>query len=162
MPSILFVCTGNIFRTMNTEYALKAMLNPRSPIRVSSAGTVALPQAMHPDVRAYLVQRGVDPSPHQQRKVSAELLRASDLVIAMSTDHQAFLVDTFQYHAPLFNDVCHGRSQPLLDVWEVILTWETDLDAARYYAFQVMECIWTSMPCLLQNLGTYLTVERAE
>jgi protein-tyrosine phosphatase len=132
MPSILFACTGNIFRSMTTEYALKAMLDPRSPIRVSSAGTVALPQAMHPDVRAYLVQRGVDPSPHQQRKVSAELLRASDLVIAMSTAHQAFLVETFQYRAPLFHDVCHGRSQPLLDIWEAIPTWETDLDAARH------------------------------
>jgi protein-tyrosine phosphatase len=105
MPSILFVCTGNIFRRMTAEYALKARLDPRSPIWVSSAGTVTLPQQMHPDVRAYLVQRGVDPSPHQQRRVSAELLRASDLVIAMSTDHQAFLVDTFQYRAPLFHDV---------------------------------------------------------
>jgi protein-tyrosine phosphatase len=162
MPSILFVCTGNIFRSMTAEYALKAMLDPRSPIRVSSAGTVALPQAMHPDVRAYLVQRGVDPSPHQQRKVSAELLRASDLVIAMGTDHQAFLVEAFQYRAPLFHDVCHGRSEPLLNIWEAIPTWETDLDAARHYAFQVMEYIWASIPCLLQNLGTYLTVERAE
>jgi protein-tyrosine phosphatase len=108
MPSILFVCTGNSFRSLTAEYALKAVLHPRSPIRVSSAGTVALPQNMHPDMRAYLVQRGVDPSPHQQRRVSAELLHTTDLVIAMSTDHQAFLVDTFQYRAPLFNDVCHG------------------------------------------------------
>jgi protein-tyrosine phosphatase len=54
MPSILFVCTGNIFRSLTAEYALKAMLDPRSPIHVSSAGTVALLQAMHPDVRAYL------------------------------------------------------------------------------------------------------------
>jgi protein-tyrosine phosphatase len=162
MPSILFVCTGNIFRSMTAEYALRARLDPPSPIRVSSAGTVALPQAMHPDVRAYLVQRGADPSPHQQRRVSAELLRASDLVIAMSTDHQAFLFDTFEYRAPLFNDVCHGRSEPLLNIWEAIPTWETDLDAARHYAFQVMEYIWASMPCLLQNLGTYLTIERAD
>ncbi len=64
--------------------------------------------------------------------------------------------------APLFNDICHGRSEPLLDVWEAIPTWETDLDAARHYAFQVMEYIWAYIPCLLQNLGTYLTVERAE
>jgi protein-tyrosine-phosphatase len=162
MPSLLFVCTGNIFRSLTAEYALKARLDPRSPLRVSSAGTVAIPQAMHPDVRAYLVQRGVDPSPHQQRRVSAELLRASDLVIAMSTDHQAFLVDTFRYRAPLFNEVCHGRSAPLLDVWEAVPTWETDLDAARHYAFLVMEYIWASIPCLLQNLGTYLTVEQAE
>ncbi|MDQ3831939.1 MAG: hypothetical protein M3361_22140 [Candidatus Tectomicrobia bacterium] len=129
---------------------------------MSSAGTVAIPQAMHPDIRAYLMQRDVDPSPHQQRRVSAELLRASDLVIAMSTDHQAFLFDAFQYCAPLFNEVCHGRSEPLLDIWEAVPTWETDLDAARFHAFQVMEHIWTSMPCLLQNLGTYLGDGRAE
>jgi protein-tyrosine-phosphatase len=127
-----------------------------------SAGTVAIPQEMHPDVRAYLVQRGMDLSHHQQRKVSAELLCPSDLVIAMSTDHQAFLLDTFQYRAPLFNDVCHGRSEPLLDIWEAIPTWETDLDAARQYALQVMEYIWASIPCLVKKLGTYLTVERAE
>ena len=116
---------------------------------------MALPQAMHPDVRAYLVHRGADPSPHQQRRVSADLLRASDLVIAMSTDHQAFLFDTFEYRAPLFNEICHGRSEPLLDIWEAIPTWETDIDAARHDAFRVMEYIWTSIPCLLQNLGTY-------
>jgi hypothetical protein len=104
----------------------------------------------------------MDPFLHQQLKVSAELLHVSDLVIAMSTDHQAFLFDTFQYRAPLFNEICHGRSEPLLDVWEAIPTRETDLDAARHYAFRVMEYIRASIPCLLQNLGRYLTVERAE
>ena len=162
MPSILFVCTGNIFRSMTAEYALKARLDPGSPIRVSSAGTVALPQVMHPDVRAYLMQRGINPSHHRQRRVSAELLHASDLVIAMSTDHQAFLCDTFQYRVPLFNEVCHGRSEPLLDVWEAVPAWETELAAARRYAFQVMEYIWASVPCLLQNLAPYLRGERAE
>jgi protein-tyrosine phosphatase len=162
MQSILFVCTGNIFRSLTAEYALKARLDPNSPIRMSSAGTVALLQQMHPDVRAYLERRGVDPSLHQQRRVFAELLRASDLVIAMSMDHQAILVDTFQYCAPLFNEVCHEKSDPLLDVWKAVPTWETDLDAARHYAFQVMEYGWASIPYLLQNLGTYLTVERAE
>jgi protein-tyrosine phosphatase len=162
MPSILFVCTGNIFRSVTAEYALKASLDPRSPIQVSSAGTVALPQEMYPDVRAYLVQRGMDPSRHQQRKVSAELLQATDLVIAMSTDHQSFLLDAFQHRAPLFHEVCHGRPESLLDVWEAIPTWETNLEAARHYTFQVMEYIWASMPGLLQNLGTYLKAERVD
>jgi protein-tyrosine-phosphatase len=159
MPAIQFVCTGNILRSMTAEYALKAMLDPHSPIQVSSAGTVALPQAMHPDVRAYLVQRGMDLPQHQQRKVSAELLGTSELVIGMSTEHQAYLFDTFQYRAPLFNEVCHGRSEPLLDIWEAVPTWETDLGAARHYAFQVMEYIWASIPGLLENLGTYLKVD---
>jgi hypothetical protein len=129
---------------------------------VSSAGTLALPQQIHPDVRAYLMQRGMDSSLHQQSRVSAELLRASDLVIAMSTDHQAFLLNTFRYRALLFNEVCHGRSAPLLDIWEAIPTWETDLDAARQYAFEGMEYIWASIPCLLRNLGSYLRVEGPE
>lgn len=162
MPSILFVCTGNIFRSLTAEYALKARLGAGSPIRASSAGTLALPQDMHPDIRAYLVERGMDPAHHRQRKVSAELLQTSDLVIAMSTDHQAFLFDVFQHRAPLFNEVCHGRSEPLLDVWEAVPTWATDFEAARSHAFRVMEHIWTSMPCLLQNLGRYLTIEWAE
>jgi hypothetical protein len=54
---------------------------------------------------------------------------------------KALLVDTVQYRPPLFNDVCHGRSEPLLDIREAIPTWETDLDAARRYAFEVTECI---------------------
>jgi protein-tyrosine-phosphatase len=68
---------------------------------------------MHPDVRAYLVQQGMNPSLHQQRKVSPELLSISDLVMALSTDHQAFLFDTFQYHVPLCHEICRGRSEPL-------------------------------------------------
>jgi protein-tyrosine phosphatase len=64
MPSMLFVCTGNSFRSLTAEYALNARLDPRSPIRVSLSGTVALSQQMHPDIRAYLMQRGVDPSNH--------------------------------------------------------------------------------------------------
>jgi protein-tyrosine phosphatase len=162
MASILFVCTGNIFRSMTAEYALKARLDSRSPIRVSSAGTAAIPQRMHPDVRAYLVRRGIDPADHHQRKVSAELLHATDLVVAMSTDHQSFLFDTFQCRAPLFNEICHGRSEPLFDVWEAIPTWETDLQLARDYAFHVMDYIWASIPGLLQNLATYVKVERIE
>jgi protein-tyrosine phosphatase len=162
MASILFVCTGNIFRSMTAEYALKAMLDPRSRIQVSSAGTLAIPQEMHPDVRAYLVQRGMDPSHHHQRRVSSELLNASDLVIAMSTDHQSFLFETFQYPAPLFNDVCHARSEPLLDFWEAIPNRKTDLEAARNYAFHVIEYICASIPGLLQNLGKYIKVDMAE
>jgi hypothetical protein len=83
----------------------------------------------------------MDHSHHRQRKVCTELLRVSDLVIAMSTDHQTFLPDACQYHVPLFNEVRHGRSEPLLDVWEAVPAWETDPDAARYHVFQAMEHI---------------------
>ena len=114
---------------------------------------------MYPDVPAYIVQHGVDPSQNQQCRVSEELLRVSELVSAMRTDRPAFLVATIQSRAPLFNAICHGWSAPLLNRWGARSTQATDLDAARCYAFHVMESIWTAIPCLLQNLGTDLTVE---
>jgi hypothetical protein len=77
----------------------------------------------------------------------------------MSPDHQVFLVNTCQYRAPLCHEVCHRRPEPLLDIGEAIPTWEPDFDAAQHDAFQVMEYLWASIPCMLQNLGTYLTVE---
>jgi protein-tyrosine-phosphatase len=155
-----------VYRQHLSQYdrGIRAQSKPRSTFTDPGelGGDAGQPAAMHPDVRAYLMHRGMDPSPHQQRRVSAELLCASDLAIAMSTDHQSFLFETFEYRAPLFNDICHGRSEPLLDIWEAIPTRETDLDAARHYAFQVMEYIWASMPELLPNLRKCLTVERAE
>ena len=90
---------------------------------------------------------------------STELLRALELVIGMRTDHQAFLFDTFQYRTPLVKRLCYGQPEPLLDVWKAIPTWKTSLDAARHDAFQVMDCLWASVPCLLQDLWTYLTVQ---
>jgi hypothetical protein len=85
-----------------------------------------------------------------------------ELVIAMRTDHQSFLFERFEYRTPLFNEVCHGRSEPLFDVWEAVPTWETDLDAARNYASHVMEHICGFIPDLLRNLGKYIKVEMAE
>ena len=44
LQSVLFVCTGNIFRSVTAEYALKARLDPGTSCVVSSAGIDAKPQ----------------------------------------------------------------------------------------------------------------------
>jgi protein-tyrosine phosphatase len=76
MPAVLFVCTGNIFRSMIAEYALKKELGPNSPYAANSAGTHAEPQAIVPLVAECLAQRGIDPSPHRQRRIDPELFVA--------------------------------------------------------------------------------------
>jgi len=43
LKSILFICSGNIFRSMVAEYALKSLLGPSSPYIVGSAGIEAFP-----------------------------------------------------------------------------------------------------------------------
>lgn len=62
MKSILFVCTGNIFRSLIAEYALKQFLGVSGMYAVGSAGIEAKPQSIHPLVRARLLERGVDPA----------------------------------------------------------------------------------------------------
>ena len=69
MTSILFVCSGNIFRSLVAEYALKAQLGSRVGYLIGSAGIEALPQEIHPVVLAGLREKGAKAgSPASNRK----------------------------------------------------------------------------------------------
>ncbi len=90
---ILFVCTGNIFRSLAAEYALRRELG--DSMAVSSAGTDDYPHVVRPNVRDYLLAKGLDVRTHRRRTVSREILAGTEMVIAMSTDHQRFLREKF-------------------------------------------------------------------
>ena len=45
--SILFVCTGNVFRNVAAEHGLKTLLGQPSLYRIGSAGIEAKPQHLH-------------------------------------------------------------------------------------------------------------------
>jgi len=156
MKSILFVCTGNIFRSMTAEYVLKAALGVESAYVVSSAGTEAKPQEMAHYVRARLHQRGLDPAKHQQRRVATEMLNEADLVVAMGLDHRAYLKDQFGREAWLFNQVCFGKEEPVLDIWEALPNLPPDPAAQAIYGISVVDYICDSMPYFSQNVERYL------
>jgi protein-tyrosine phosphatase len=142
MKSVLFICTGNVFRSVTAEYALKAHLGPDARLIVGSAGIEAKPQSLHPMIIEYLRAKGADPSAHVQRKLTRELLEDTDLAVAMGLDHRAFVREQFGRDVPLFNQVCFGREEPVLDVHEVMPDWASDMDAARAYVQSVVDHIW--------------------
>jgi protein-tyrosine-phosphatase len=150
--SILFVCTGNIFRSVVAEYATKLQQGPNSLCVVGSAGIEARPQSIHPWIEHYLRQKGADVSKHVQRKLTRELLEGTDLVVAMSCDHQMFIHQEFGVDVPLFKRICSGRDEPILDLHEVHPNWEQDLNLARTYVSSVIEMIWDDIPSLLSKL----------
>lgn len=152
MASILFICTGNIFRSMVAEYALKARLGSDSGYVIGSAGIEAKPQLVHPVIRARLLEKGIDVSRHVQRKLTRELLEEADLAVAMGLDHQGFVRRHFNRDVPLFNEVCHHKVEPVLDLHEAIPDWQNDHEAARRYALSVIDHIWHSIPALLVRL----------
>ena len=156
MAAVLFVCTGNIFRSMIAEYAMKADPGLNPCYRVSSAGIEALPQDMLPYVRERLCRKGADPSGHRQRKLTAEILDSADLVIAMGLDHRDRIREKFGKNAVLFNQVCHGREEPVLDIHEALPDWQTNEDAVHQFAVSVVDRIWSSIPLLIQNVDRFL------
>lgn len=157
MPqSILFVCTGNIFRSLVAEYAVRTQFGSMYRYRVASAGIEAKPQSIHPVIRSRLLQKGADPSAHVQRKVTQDLIAHVDLVIAMGGDHQEFIWRQFGRIAPLFDEVSFGRVTPILDLHEAVPDWEKDLIGARDYVESVIDHIWDAAPALVTRLPHFL------
>jgi protein-tyrosine phosphatase len=130
MERILFVCTGNIFRSLTAEYALRRALGAASEIRVASAGTEDFPHVVKAIVRDYLAQHGFDVGAHQRRTLTSAVCDESTLIVAMSDDHQRFIFDRFGRRVPLFTEVCGLAAEPLPDVDDVVPDFETNLVAA--------------------------------
>lgn len=155
MKSILFICTGNIFRSMIAEHALRGQIAPNEGVIVSSAGTGARPMEMYEGVRTRLIERGIDPSDHAQRKLTQEILDDADLPVAMSLDHQIHVSEQFGREIPLFNRVCFGRDEPVLDLGESLTNWRDDPKAAKAYVEQMVDTIWDAIPSFKKNVAGY-------
>jgi protein-tyrosine phosphatase len=150
--SILFVCTGNVFRSVVAEYATRVHLEPNNLLVVGSAGIEAKPQSIHPWIQRCLCERGADVATHVPRRLTRELLEGTDLIVAMSRDHQTFIHQEFEVEVPLFKQVCYGRDEPILDLHEAHPNWEQDLNQAQAYVSSVIEMIWNDIPSLLSRL----------
>jgi protein-tyrosine phosphatase len=92
MTTILVVCTGNICRSPIAEGFLRAELARRfgeGGPDVSSAGTAGWQGSPATDegVRA-AGELGVDITGHRARKLRGEMIRGSDLILAMATGHR--------------------------------------------------------------------------
>jgi protein-tyrosine phosphatase len=154
--SILFVCTGNVFRSMVAEHAVRAQLGSESGYLVGSAGIETKPQTIHPVILARLMQKGADPSLHLQRLLTQELVNQTDLIIAMGRNHREFIQRNFGRAAPLFNEVSFGTDLPILDLHEAMPDWEQNLRGARDYIEAVIDHIWDAVPPLVTRLPHFL------
>lgn len=126
MRKVLFVCTGNIFRSLAAEHALRHALGGRRDVRVASAGTADYPYEVRQNVRDYLRVKGFDVSSHRRRTLTRAILEDSHLVIAMSTDHRAHIVERYGVAVPLFLEACGEPAAALPDIEEVVLDYESN------------------------------------
>jgi Protein-tyrosine-phosphatase len=85
----LFVCTGNVHRSVLAERLLAARLPPGSAVRPESAGTEAWPQpGMENSTRAVLERLGGDGSRFAARPLTAQLVVGAALVLGLAREHR--------------------------------------------------------------------------
>ncbi len=153
MTRILFVCTGNVFRSLTAEYALKKHLEGQDGFHISSAGTREAPHIkVREDVAEYLLQKGLDVSPHQRTLVTADLVEQTDMVVAMNTDHEEILHRRHGVSVPLYMEACGKGALPLLDVDDLFAPDEFYTPAAIRHIRQIIDEIVDAAPALCARL----------
>ncbi len=155
-PNILFICTGNVFRSMTAEYALKATLSFDTKYTVHSAGLKDGPHELLSFVENYLKGRGLDISRHQPKKLTREMLDEANLAVAMGTEHRHQINQIFNCRLPLFSEIAYGTEEPLLDVCEVVPDWRNNEAAAISYGESVMDYIFDGMPKFITRVRWFV------
>lgn len=155
-PNILFICTGNIFRSMTAEYALRATPGLDANYTVNSAGLEDAPHGIVSFVEDYLTGRGLDISRHQPKKLTREMLDEANPAVAMGTEHRHRINRIFKCRLPLFSEIAYGAEEALLDVGEVVPDWRTNEAAAISYGGSVMDYIFDGMPNFITRLPSFV------
>jgi protein-tyrosine phosphatase len=154
----LFVCTGNIFRSLTADMALSRLLERRAAIQVSSAGTVDYPHEVRPYTREYLLAKGFDVSGHRRRTLTQAMVDESHLVVAMSTDHQVTIRERFGRTVPLYLEVCGEAAEWLPDIEDVIPDYQTNRLAVETHVRRTIDRIVQLAPRIAVNID--LLMER--
>ena len=152
--SILFVCTGNVFRSVAAEYSLKKYLELKgvSDWTVSSAGTDAHPIELDSSVVKALAEFGADVSNHTPRRLTRDILDAHDIVIGMAEDHLAFMKAEFGYRqALLFNDLAIGELTSVRDVPDEVPDYLTNHGAMEEVVLRTVRDIHAKVPGLFRS-----------
>ncbi len=93
----LFVCTGNICRSLLAEKLFNHMAAAKGlDLQARSCGVAARKiYQVPPEILEILAQAGVPAFEHVSTPVSQELLLWADVVLAVTEDHHSVLVDMY-------------------------------------------------------------------
>lgn len=161
MKTVLFICTGNIFRSLAAERALKTVLHPYSNIKVESAGTHANQGTVMRDseITKRLAHWGIDGMDHSPRLLTPEILQKADLTVAMSTDHHIFIKEHFNKNAVLYSQLVDGQKRAFPDLWEAVPDYKTNQAEARAYIHEAIDRIFSNRLIVLKNFPHYMRAE---
>ena len=119
MKRVTFVCTGNVFRSLSAKVCLQNYLKKKkiNGIVVDSAGIESPSEGVSKFTREDLEKRGIF-FKHKPKKITAGLVKKSDIIISMNLNHQKFLKNNFGVNSILFNKLAYGKNTGILDIEE--------------------------------------------
>jgi protein-tyrosine phosphatase len=161
--NVLFICTGNIFRSMSAEYLLRSYLSNMGVkgINVSSAGTTATSsESPHYAVLEELLKHGVDAKSHVKRHVTQEIINCSDLITAMADYHIPYIKAEYGLEIPLYNEIALGLKTTVPDVNECGIDWRNDFDGRARHERKIVNYLHDSMPDFYKNMGRFIIHHR--
>ncbi len=124
MIEVIFVCTGNLFRSISAEYALKNYLDKieGKTLSVKSCGIKLGATVYNPEVRSALADVISLVSIHHpvDSKVYLNDFSENIVLISMAKEHKDYIFDTYGLKSILFNEIVFKDSSDIKDVWEVI------------------------------------------
>lgn len=96
MIKILFVCHGNICRSVSAQYILQQMVNERNLTRkyeIDSAATSReeIGNPIYPPMKKALEQRGIPIGNHRARQIERRDYDKWDLIVAMDSENLYYL-----------------------------------------------------------------------
>ena len=96
MMKVLFVCHGNICRSVSAQYIFQDLVNRRgltSEFVIDSAATSTeeIGNAIYPPMKAALERRGVTVGTHQARQLQRSDYEAYDLLIGMDEENMFYM-----------------------------------------------------------------------
>jgi histidine triad (HIT) family protein len=147
---ILFVCSGNTFRSASADHALRRAMKGIKDISISSAGTRARGTHVDPPVDKSLRRLGYDPSSHISRKITKKIATDADLIIAMAKEHQDFIKENYGIYSPLFNEIALDKNTSIPDVEEVVDP--SDKKAVYSYVDKTVRYICKNIPKLKRHI----------
>lgn len=154
--SVLFVCSGNIFRSMSAKFLFEKYLkdNNINDWIVDSAGTTAKKQTMRTTLIKQLNEYGVDPTKHKQKKLTKKHLEKYDIIIAMSKDHKEFIEKQFNFKDVfLYNEFAIKKSTSVDDV-NTIPHYENNSDLVKKHIKKVVTHLHKTMPDFFNEINT--------
>lgn len=155
-PQVLFVCTGNIFRSLSAEFGMRAA-DTGGDYMFASAGTATkLRRNLRSDVLDANAAHGLDATIHESRPLTQDIVDDADLIVAMDETHQKHIRDTFNRHAPLFLEISRGVPAGIPDLPDVIPDYKDRPAEARVYVKQVVDDIMAERAGFVGNLHKFI------